>query len=69
MSVILRKRKNANGASLIILVDGQLAAQDSLQWAGISLCITRFKGAENYSIREGSSFAVFSEVDATNHLR
>ena len=34
-----------------------------------SLWITRFKGADNYSIREGSSFAVFSEVDATNHLR
>ena len=59
----------SDGTSLTILADGQLAAQDSLQLAGILLWVTSFKGVGNYSISEGSSTAFFSVLDSADNLR
>jgi len=59
----------SNDSSLIILADGEMQAQDSVKYAKILLWITRFKGADTYSINDGSSLAVFSIVDSTYNLR
>jgi len=59
----------SNDSSLIILADGEMPTQDSIKYAKILLWITRFKGADTYSINDGSSLAVFSIVDSTYNLR
>jgi len=59
----------SNDSSLIILADGQMPSEDSVQYAKILLWITRFKGEDTYSINDFSSFAVFSIVDSTYNLR
>ena len=59
----------SNDSSLIILADGQMPSQDSVKYATILLWITRFKGADTYSINDGSSLAVFSVVDSSYNLR
>jgi hypothetical protein len=59
----------SNDSSLIILADGEMPAEDSVKYAKILLWITRFKGADTYSINDGSSLAVFSIVDSTYNLR
>jgi hypothetical protein len=59
----------SNDSSLIILADGQMPSQDSVQYAKILLWITRFKGADVYSINDFSSLAVFSIVDSANNLK
>ena len=60
----------SDSSSLIILGNGKLNDQDdSVNWAQILLWVTRFNGADTYSIDDGSSLAVFSVVDTSNNLR
>ena len=45
-----------------------MLAQDSVKYARVSLWITRFNGADTYSINDGSSFAYFDIVDSNDNL-
>jgi hypothetical protein len=59
----------SDSTSLIILADGKLNNQDTVNWAQILLWVTRFKGEDTYPIEDGSSLGVFSVVDTSNNLR
>lgn len=59
----------SDSTSLIILGDGRLNNQDTLNWAQILLWVVGFNGEGTYSIDNGSSLGVFSVVDTSNNLR
>ena len=48
-----------DSSTVVILAIGEMLAQDSVKYAMISLWITRFNGADTYSMNDGSSFAYF----------
>ena len=59
----------SDSTSLIILGDGKLNNQDTVNWAQILLWVVGFNGEGTYSIDNGSSLGVFSVVDTSNNLR
>ena len=59
----------SDSTSLIILGDGRLNNQDTVNWAQILLWVVGFNGEGTYSIDNGSSLGVFSVVDTLNNLR
>ena len=58
----------SDSTSLIILGDGKLNNQDTVNWAQILLWVVGFNGEGTYSIDNGSSLGVFSVVDTSNNL-
>ena len=57
-----------DSSTVVILAIGEMLAQDSVKYARISLWITRFNGADTYSMNDGSSFAYFDIVDSNDNL-
>lgn len=59
----------SDSTSLIILADGRINNQDTVNWAQILLWVMKFNGEGIYSIDNGASLGVFSVVDTSYNFR